>query len=110
MQSRTPRAAVTRTWLAVNLAAAVVFLLLASPSWVEPQVAELQGASGGAALVWMMGALPWLAAVALVDAIALLWFTLRRLRRGQWPIGPPGWLVALIWVAALAIDQLHHGV
>ena len=45
-------------WLAVNALGILVFLARASRFWIEPELAEMPGASGGAAFGWIAMAAP----------------------------------------------------
>jgi hypothetical protein len=45
-------------WLAANVCGIAIFLALAVKTWIEPEQAEVPGASGGEFIVWGITALP----------------------------------------------------
>ena len=101
----------TRTawWLLANVAAAGAFLGVASFSWIEPELADYPGASGGAALVWFMTAVPVLLVSGIGNFGVLAWSALHRRRVGKWPFGGGGWLIPVLWLAVLLLDNSRHG-
>jgi len=96
-------------WLAVNVAGVLLFLALASTSWVEPEVRDIAGAAGGGAVVWGVTALPVLGFAALVVAGRLLWAILHALRSGRWQSAAIVFFTALLWVGAALFDNSNHG-
>ena len=55
-------------WCIANLAGLLVFLGWSSSCcWIEPELADVPGASGGEAFVWAAGPLPMLAGFVLAD-------------------------------------------
>lgn len=95
--------------VAGNVAACVVFLLLASRTWIEPELTDIPGASGGAGVVWLLTAAPVFALAALLNGAALLWAVWRRLKQAQWPFSALAWAVPLIWLATWLLDNSYHG-
>ena len=96
-------------WLAMNAIGIVVFLALASRAWIEPELADVPGASGGDAFVWAGLVFPVLGFVALAH-IAFAAVALRRLVKAkQW--GEPAVLIlsSIAWFVALLFDIAHHG-
>jgi len=100
---------VSRILLFANLLFATAFLLVASRTWIEPELAHIPGASGGAGLVWFVTAVPVLAMATLLNLGVLLWCCVKRARSGAWPATRVAWLIVLVWVSVLAFDNWHHG-
>lgn len=62
------RRTVVTAWVIANLFGVVTFLLwTASCCWIEPELKDVPGASGGMAFVWALGPLPLLAVFVLED-------------------------------------------
>lgn len=99
----------TIAWVAANVVAVAFFLAMAAFSWIEPELAEVPGASGGAALVWFTTAVPIALAALILNLGVLAWVLVRRSRQGRWPVSRVAWLSVLLWVCALAVDNLRHG-
>jgi hypothetical protein len=100
----------TAIWLAANVVGASVFLFVASSySWVEPELAQYPGASGGMPIVWALSALPVFGAFLLLNVGAFLWACVARMKRGLWPFAWASWASVPIWLVALVVDNLHHG-
>ena len=95
--------------LAANLAATALFLVVASVSWVEPELKDVPGASGGAPIVWALTALPIFALALVLNLSVLAWAAWVRRREGAWPLGHIAWGSLLFWVAAIFIDSSRHG-
>ena len=97
-------------WLLANVAGVITFLKLASASWIEPELSNVPGASGGAFLVWGMTALPVFAVFTLAN---LLWAGMglaEGLRRQRWTGEALALVVLAAWLAAFVFDGLHHGI
>jgi hypothetical protein len=109
MKSTSSPSRVSIVWLAANLLVAGAFLVVASHTWIEPELAEVPGASGGAGVVWFLTAVPVFAIATLLNLGALVWCCIARLRRGAWPATWLSWLVVLVWVVALLFDNSRHG-
>ncbi|WP_137861562.1 MULTISPECIES: hypothetical protein [unclassified Sphingomonas] len=91
--------------LLANAAGIGLFLVLASQSWIEPELTDVPDASAGDALVWIVEAAPVFGAFALVNAIWLVWAG----GRGRWL---SVLLIAAIlgcWALALLVDNASHG-
>ncbi len=96
-------------WLAMNAIGIVVFLALASRAWIEPELADVPGASGGDAFVWAGLVFPVLGFVALAHivfaAVALRCF----IKAKQWGGAAVLLLSSIAWFVALLFDNMHHG-
>jgi hypothetical protein len=97
-------------WLIANLMMASLFLLLASRTWIEPELAGVPGASGGAGVVWFVTALPVAGAAALVNLVAVVWALAFRIKHFAWPASSVAWFGLLVWLAAIVLDNSRHGV
>jgi hypothetical protein len=91
-------------WLALNAGGIALFFALAVKTWIEPQLANVPGTSGGAAFVWGVSALP----VFLLFIVANLVAGFIALRRRHGAIFVALTLVA--WIAAVYFDGIHHGI
>jgi hypothetical protein len=91
-------------WLALNAGGIALFFTLAVKTWIEPELANGPGASGGAAFVWGLSALP----VFLLFIVANLVAGFMALRRGHGAIFVA--LTLLAWIAAFYFDGIHHGI
>jgi hypothetical protein len=102
----TPRFAFN--WLLVNAIGMVVFLVVASQFWVEPEFADEPGYNLGDAFGWLLCAVPILILFFIGNLVRLV-ATLRAV--------PSQWRPALLlyvqigglWMAAFIFDGLHHG-
>jgi hypothetical protein len=93
-----------------NLTGMAIFLRWsASCCWIEPELKDVPGASGGAAFVWALGPLPILVAFMLAD---FGWAAVVEIRsspgRRLKPLAIP-LLVIVGWAVAFVFDGLHHG-
>lgn len=100
----------TPTWLGVNAIGVAAFLVAASQTWVEPEVADVPGASGGGPLVWGLEALSIFVAFVLLNLCALVWVYLIRRHSASRSIGLAAMVSLPVWLIAFAVDHLRHGV
>lgn len=100
---------VSVSWLLANLIVATAYLGAASMSWVEPQLADFPGASGGSAFIWFLSAVPIFVIATLSNLGVLMWSFVVRLSRGTWPVMWVSWFIVLIWIATLLLDYSRHG-
>ncbi|HWU95728.1 MAG TPA: hypothetical protein VN029_09015 [Sphingomonas sp.] len=103
----TPRLALI--WLFANLAGIGAFLLVASQYWVEPEIADIPGASIGNAFGWFFEAMPLFAVFVLANPVWML-FMIRGEPVSRW-WRPLLLVVAMLgcWDAAYFFDNAHHG-
>ena len=94
-------------WLVVNVVGIGIFLVVASHSWIEPELADIPGAGGGAPLVWALTALPIFAVFVLFNIGAVLWSFLAK--RGLGPLRRAAIASVPLWLVAFVVDGLHHG-
>ena len=97
-------------WLVIDTIGIVAFLVLASRSWIEPELADVPGASGGDAFVWAGLVFPVLGIVALTH-IAFAAVASRRLAKAKrWREPAVLILSSIAWFVALLFDNAHHGI
>jgi hypothetical protein len=99
----------TAWWLSANAAAACAFLAVASLWWIEPELADIPGASGGAGVLWFMTAVPIFVVSSVGNFCTFGWALLRRRSAGNWPFGLGAWLIPLLWLAVIIFDSSRHG-
>lgn len=96
-------------WVAVNVVGIICFFDLAVRSWIEPELANEPGASGGTAFYWAVTALPVFLLFTIAN-LALGLVAMRQLAHGQ-RTGLVAVTVLLIaWLVSYYFDNLHHGV
>ena len=99
----------TRMFVLVNTIGSILYLVTASSSWVEPEVANIPGARGGGALVWFLFVVPIFLLFFLGNIGVFIWSCVQRYRRGAWFLSKWGLLVPLIWLLAIVLDFSRHG-
>jgi hypothetical protein len=99
----------TLWYLAVNLIGTFTFLVVASRSWIEPELANIPGASGGQGLVWFLTVAPILLFFVVFNIATFGWASTRHFRKGAWPLYKLAWLSVPIWLCAVFVDNMHHG-
>ena len=87
-----------------------MFFALAVKTWIEPDLANVPGPSGGAFFVWGITALPlfvlFVAANLVLGIKALRELAISR----QWHGAIVVALALVAWIAAFYFDGIHHGV
>ena len=96
------------TTLGINGFGAVAFLMVASRFWVEPELAGISGASGGAAIGWFFMAAPIFLVLVLFNIGVCIWAVIVCRKQGSWPLSNLVWLSIPMWLFALVIDTWHH--
>ena len=97
-------------WLALNVGGIALFFDLAVRTWIEPELANVPGASGGDAIVWATTALP-LFVLFVTGNLVLSFKALRELvsdkrLRGTIIVA----LTLVAWIGAFYLDGIHHGI
>lgn len=95
-------------WLLLNTISLLAFLVLASKTWIEPELKGVQAASGGAGVVWALTALPVLVGMILID---LVWFARAVIRAVKLQDRRPMFVAlatSAVWSLAVLYDQLRH--
>jgi len=87
-----------------------LYLAFASSCWIEPRLADIPGASGGAPIVWGLTAFPILILFCILDALWILFACGVFLRKKRWILHPSFLLVPACWAVAVCIDFSRHGV
>ena len=97
-------------WVLANLIGMALFLYLAVQTWIEPELANEPGASGGEFIVWAISALP----VFLIFMLAHLGVGVAadrdRSRNGSWRGDIFVGVTFVGWVAIFLYDNAHHGI
>ena len=96
-------------WAGANLIGVAAFLHVASQTWIEPELANERGASGGEAIVWGMSALPILLLFFLAHFAMGFLAHNQRERSGSWRGEIFVGVTFLCWAAAIYFDNAHHG-
>ncbi len=96
-------------WVIVNLIGMAAFLYFAVETWIEPELANEPGASGGEFMVWGVSALPIFLFFMLAHFGISVATGLERRRSGSWRgeifLGVTLWC----WFAVFVYDNSHHG-
>jgi len=100
---------------ALNSVGIVLYLVFAVPCWIEPELADVPGASGGAADVWGLTALPVLAGFVVINAGWLLAELAAVVTKKTWRFSVPLLRIPLVvvpvaWALAVLLDFSHHGI
>lgn len=99
----------TSIFVVVNIIGCALYLVAASFGWVEPEVAEIPGASGGGALVWFLFAVPIFLLFFLGNIGVFVWSCVQRYMRGAWFLSKWSMVVPFIWLLAVFVDFSRHG-
>ncbi len=101
-------------WLAMNAVAVIAFLWWSSRTWIEPELRDVPGASGGAPLVFTLLVLWMLGPLSLLNLGWLAWSARRALRERDWtPVSIFGLIVVgragtLHWSGAVVLAELRR--
>lgn len=96
-------------WMLVNFAGMIVFFRAASYFWIEPELANIPGASGGAAFGWIALAFPIFVFFILAHIVG---FARIIQRHAGWRSCSALALVITLgcWLAVFAYDNMRHGI
>lgn len=97
------------TWFIINLAGIAIFLVAASSSWIEPELATVPGASAGDAFVWFVTAVPVLS-LFLIANLAWLAASLKSGISSAVVTFGYGAAILACWICAYSFDNAHHGI
>ncbi len=95
--------------LALNATGIFAYLSFAKPCWIEPELADFPGASGGASIIWGLTAFPILLLFLLLNSLWVLVIGIAYLRHRGTAIQPALWLALVLWGVAIYVDFSHHG-
>lgn len=97
-------------WLGINAVVGVAFFFVSSNYWIEPELKDVPGASGGGAFIFAILVL-WVLAPALL-CINVPWLALavwRGLRAGDWASLPVIALTGGVWVCLVGFSASQLG-
>ena len=98
-----------RWWLVANAVGAVLFLYLASKTWIEPELRNIPGASVGNTISWSLTALLVALLFLLINFTWLVRIILRAVRDKAYLSLVVVSFVGVVWIATAYFDNLHHG-
>lgn len=93
-------------WLFFNALGIVLFLDLASDAWIEPELANVPGASAGDFIVWGFQAFPVLIVFLLLHVFLAVTMLHGAHRLWLCVVGA----TAAFWLVAFFLDNAHHGI
>jgi hypothetical protein len=97
-------------WIAANAVGMGIFLAMASSTWIEPELKDVPGASGGAPVVWALTALPVFAAFMLANLIWTGFGLAELVRLKRWMTCALALGTVVLWIGAFVFDAAHHGI
>jgi len=111
-ESNTSDAVSSRTAALVtaNIIAVVIYLCAASSGWVEREVEDIPGASGGGTLTWFIFAVPVFLLSLVINFGCVVRSLIHRYRTGKWYFFWGAWIALPIWALAVAYDFSRHGI
>lgn len=96
-------------WLGLNGMVAIIFLWLTSSQWIEPELKDVPGASGGGPFVFTLFVLWVVGPISLLNLGWLGWTARRSLRERDWtPVGIFG-LMVVGWMAVMLFSASKLG-
>ena len=92
-----------------NAAIAVAYVAVASKAWwIDPALADIPGARGGAPFVWFWASGYALGIVALLNLGFLTMHLYAYFKKRERRLGVAALMIPLIWGATVYVDFLHH--
>ena len=92
-----------------NTVVAVAYLAVASKAWwIEPELADIPGARGGAPVIWFMASSYALAIVVLLNLGFLATHLYAYFKKRTSKLGISALTIPLLWIATVYVDFLHH--
>ena len=92
-----------------NLLGMALFLYLAVQTWIEPELANEPGASGGEFIVWGISALPIFLLFMIAHLATGFVTNIQRRRTGSWRGEIFVGLTLVCWIVVFIYDNAHHG-
>lgn len=104
------RLSLTGWVILLNVAGAIAYLMVGSQLWwIEPELADIPGASGGSAVIWFVVSVYFVVGFGIVNLVALLRHVFVRYKKRGQKMSIFALLVPAIWILAIWIDYRHHG-
>ena len=99
----------TRSFVLLNVVVAAVYLWIGHTAWwMEPELRDIPGASGGGPIIWFFATAYILGAVVAVDGLVTGWHVYRVLKKKSGSLGVAAVTVVPLWIVVIAIDFAHH--
>ena len=96
-------------WAIANGAGVFAFLTSAYPTWIEPELKDYPGASGGSAIIWGLTTFPVFLVFFLTNLIWAFRAAYEALRGSdRLPITHAS-VTLIVWIVAFFFDNSHHG-
>jgi hypothetical protein len=103
------KASLTSILIVLNAVVAGGYLVLAAKAWwIEPELVDIPGASGGAPMIWFLASLWTFGLLVLLNGSAAIFQCYVYLKRKEWKFGVAALLIPVLWSATLMIDFSHH--
>jgi hypothetical protein len=100
---------ITRSLILLNVVVAAAYLWIGRTTWwIEPELREIPGGSGGGPIIWFFATMYILGAVVAVDCSLAGWHVFRVLRKKSGMLGAPAIAIVPLWAVVLAVDLAHH--
>ena len=96
-------------WLGLNAVAAIIFLWWTSSTWIEPELKDVPGASGGAPVVFTLIVFWVLGPMSLLNLGWLAWTARRSLRERDWTTTGVFGLMVAGWIAIVLLSASKLG-
>ena len=93
----------------LNVATMIWYVHVASKYWIEPSLADVPGASGGAFVGWFATAVPIVAWCAVLNWLWVAFECFLPMQKSPRWLGVTILVVPLLWAVALYVDFSHHG-
>lgn len=98
----------TLRWIAVNAGGSLLYLIVASSCWTEPEVRDIPGASGGSPFVWVFFALPFPFLFFILNAGLVLRVCFVYDKTREWQLNLWYLVVPAMWAAVILLDFSQH--
>ncbi len=99
----------TGTLVFLNAVGAALYLVVASRAWwLEPELADIPGASGGGPIVWYFVTRFTLGLVTAINLSVFLFQLTAFAKRRNWKLGFAALFIPFLWALTIGIDFAHH--